>query len=292
MALRVNGQVITEQAIAFELARLVKFYSEHMARSEVQAQMEALRQKAKEQAVGAKLLLDEARRLDIRVPAADIEAKLQEFAENAGGPERLQELLTKQHLTRDTVRKSVEQGRKVDLLIDKVTAGLDDPTEDELQAHYQTHRAEYVKPERARAQHILVKPHSGGQEDRATARSKLLEIRRRIKDGADFADMAAAHSECPSGKKAGGSLGWISKGTLVPEFDSVLFAMGDGELSDVVETTLGFHLISKTSSAPAAPADYDDVKEQVRDFLRHVRRGEAVAAFVREIKAKAVIEED
>jgi peptidyl-prolyl cis-trans isomerase C len=119
-----------------------------------------------------------------------------------------------------------------------------------------------------------------------------MQMRRQIEDGADFAELAAAHSECPSGKRTGGSLGWIARGTMVPAFDSALFALRDGEMSEIVETALGYHLISRIAGEAAAPADYDEVKEKVRDFLRHVRRGEALAAFVAELRDKALIEKD
>ena len=79
---------------------------------------------------------------------------------------------------------------------------------------------------------------------------------------------------------------------MVPEFDGPLFALKDGETSEVVETSLGFHLISRTAGEAAAPAEYEEVKDKILDFMRHVRRGEAIAAYARELMSKAAIEED
>jgi len=187
--------------------------------------------------------------------------------------------------------KSIEQGRKVDLLVERITSGVAEPTEQELSDHFKRHSDEYKKPERVQARHILVRFDSSKQADRQTSLSKIDEIRSKIIDGADFADEAAAHSDCPSGKKAAGSLGWISRGMTIPEFDKVVFSMKVGELSEVIETPLGFHLINKTAHEKAGEPDFDDVRDRIRDFLRHAKRGEALTSYVNELKQKAIIEE-
>jgi len=292
MAVRVNGQELPPEAIEFEFQRLVRFYSQHMSEAELKAQEGILRRRAREQAIGAKLLIEEARRLDIQVSKEEVDARLRAMIAKAGGREQFEELMRKQNLTEVAVRQSIEEGRRVDKLVEKITEGVAEPTEVDIRAHYEAHRLEYMRPEQAQARHILVKPHSESEEDRAVARSRLMEIRERILQRADFADMAAAYSDCPSGRKTGGSLGWITRGTLIPEFERALFALPDGGLSDIIETPLGFHLISRTASEPPAPAEYETVREKIRDFLRHARRGEAIAAYVRELRKKAVIEED
>lgn len=292
MTIRVNGKVLPPQAIEYELNRLIRFYAAHLSETEVRAQMDALKKRAKEQAIGGRLLMDRALELDIQVPPEQVEERFNKMVENAGGREKFEALIQKQKLAEEMIRHSIEEGCRVDMLVAQTTADIPDPTEAEMRAHYEAHMHEYVKPEQAQARHILLKPNSDSEADREVTRSRLQEIRNRIEGGAAFADMAAAHSECPSGRKTGGSLGWISRGTMVPEFDGPLFAMKDDELSGVVETSLGFHLISRTASEPAAPADYEEVKDKILDFLRHVRRGEAIAAFVNELRSKAVIEED
>jgi peptidyl-prolyl cis-trans isomerase C len=94
---------------------------------------------------------------------------------------------------------------------------------------------------------------------------------------------------CPSGKE-GGSLGWFGRGMMVPEFDQAVFAMKDGEVSDVIETQFGYHIIYKTAHEEAGEADFDAVREQIRDFIRHSRRGEAMSAYVEELRSKATVE--
>ena len=175
--------------------------------------------------------------------------------------------------------------------MEKITAGAEDPSEADLLAHFNAHKSEYSKSERVLAQHILISPDGDTETSKQEARDKIRAIRKRIvEEGKNFSDEAAAHSMCPSGKQ-GGSLGWFSRGMMVPEFDKAVFEMRDGEVSDIIETQFGFHIIYKTAHEDAGEPDFDEVREQVRDFLRHNRRGELMAAHVNELREKATIEE-
>ena len=292
MALRVNGELIPEAAIQYELDRLVKFYSDYMTPEKIKEQMDALRKRAREQAIGAKLLIREADRLNLKVSPVEVDATLKRMESNAGGVEAFDRLLRTQNLTRAGLRAGIERGRKVDVLVDRVTSEVADPTELEIREHFEQHADEYTKPERAQAQHILLKPASESEADRAVAWSRLQEIRQRVEEGADFSEMAAAHSECPSGKKAGGSLGWFGRGATLPQIDQAVFSMQVGALSEIVQTPLGLHIFKKIGEDKGGAVLLEDVSDKIREFLRHVRRGEALSAYVEELKKKAVIEEE
>jgi len=291
MPVTINGQLLPPEAIEFEYRRLLQFYSEHLPPEKLKEQREILRARAKEQAIGAKLLIDEAHRLDIPVPAERVDREVRRLIHRAGGEESFRKHLIDQGYTEDILRQSIEEGCKVNLLIDQICDGLDDPTETELQAHFEAHRDEYVRPERACAQHILVKPATDAHADREVARSRLAELRLQLEDGADFGDLAEMHSDCPSGKQTAGSLGWFARGMMVPAFDDAVFAMDVDEVSDIVCSEFGFHLIHKTGHDAGGPASYADSADRIREFLRHARRGEAVAAHVAELRAKAVVED-
>ena len=116
MTIRVNGEIISEQAIEYELGRLIKFYSEYMSAEQARKQMDILRKKAKEQAIGAKILIDEAERLGIEVLQAEIDDRFNEMVKNAGGEDKFQSLLKDRNMTEDMIRDSIMRGRHVDKL--------------------------------------------------------------------------------------------------------------------------------------------------------------------------------
>lgn len=288
--MKVNGTDITPQAIEFELKRLLRFYASHMSVEQMNGQMEALRRKALDQAVGTQLLIEQVNRLDMPIPPAEVDEALRAMEKNAGGPAALHDLMVRQGLTPAALRKSIETGRKLDRLVAQITSACNDPTEDELLAHFKAHQEEYQAPAQVEISHILIKAAGAGPADKQTARSRLQEIRSRLMDGTDFCQEAAAHSECPSGTKSGGSLGWYSRGMMTPAMDQAAFAMEDGEISEIIETPLGFHVLKRVAHKEPQAADYPDVAERIRDFLRHVRRGECISAYVAELREKAVIE--
>ncbi len=292
MAITVNGFPITEQSVDFELRRLVDFYTKHMPPECLQKELPQLREKARKQAIGTLLLRWDAERLHIHVPDEEVEETIQTMMTNAGSESRFKQILQSQSLSLQELRHSIQSGKRIDRLVAKITTACDDPREEELRCYFEAHRAEYINPESACARHVLVRPASETDEDGAVAQSKMREIRSKIEDGADFGDMAATYSECPSGKKSGGSLGWINRGSMVPEFDSIIFGLQDGELSDVVETPLGYHVIQRTASKGPLPSDFHECVDKIRELLRHDARGRLITAYVEELHEKVEIVDD
>ena len=281
----VNGVEISGDAVQFELDRLVRFYMSHgMTMDEVKQNLPKLEEKALDQAIGAKLLLDRAQELDIPLMAADIDAEVSKVVTQVGGPENYKKALDAQGITEVQFRKELEKGAKVNKLVEQACAGVPDPTEDEVAKFYEAHKAEFVVPHQVLCQHILVK----GSDDAAL--DKIKAIRERIVGGgADFAEEAKKNSDCPSGQE-GGSLGWFGRGMMVPEFDKVAFEMKKGEVSGVVSTQFGYHIIYKADEKGGGQQTLVDVHDQVKDLLRHEARGRAMDAFVAELRANAKIE--
>lgn len=288
--IKVNGQVIPQEAVQFELERLVRFYAQHgMSQEQIRAQLPKLSQRATEQAIGTKLLMEEAVRLEIPVSEADVDAQVAKLTEQVGGPEAFQAALKQQNTSVADFREQLTRGCRVEKLVEQAVSGVAEPTEADIRVYFEEHKDEFETGERVLAQHILISPDGETETSKTEARAKIESIRQRVADGADFADEASAHSMCPSGKEGGG-LGWFGRGMMVPEFDKVAFDMEKGAVSDVIETQFGYHIIYKTDHEPGGTADFDQAHDKIRDLLRHERRGAAMNAYVEELKAKAQIE--
>lgn len=126
-------------------------------------------------------------------------------------------------------------------------------TEEEVKAFYDEHKDAYKEEESVAASHILI-----AEEDEALGK----EIIAKIKNGESFEELAKEHSNCPS-SQAGGALGEFTRGKMVPEFEQAAFAMEVGEVSDLVKTQFGYHIIKVTDKKEAKVKEFEEVKQMV-----------------------------
>ena len=139
----VNGQEISEEAVSFELDRLVRFYMSHgMSMEEVKSNLPKLREKALDQAIGARLLLDRSMQLDIPVSSADIDAEVAKVIAQVGGEDNYKQALEAQKISEEDFRKELEKGARVNRIVEQACSGVPEPSEDEVSAFYEAHKEE------------------------------------------------------------------------------------------------------------------------------------------------------
>lgn len=164
----------------------------------------------------------------------------------------------------NNMKKSMLQQYALRKLLNNVTV-----SDEEIKEYYENNRSKYKTKETVRASHILV-----------DSEEKANEVLEEITDGMSFEEAAKKYSSCPS-KDSGGDLGQFGRGQMVPEFESAVFSMEKGEISEPVKTQFGYHIIKLTDHIPARNSELDDVKEEVRKnyFLQkqqevYVNKGE------------------
>ncbi|GGY04913.1 peptidylprolyl isomerase [Massilia dura] len=155
-------------------------------------------------------------------------------------------------------------------------------TDDEVAAYYKGNAARFTAPEERRASHILVAVNKDAKAaDKAAAKAKAEAILADLKKApASFAQVAKAKSEDPGSAEQGGDLGTIEKGSLVPSVEQAIFALKQGEISNVVESEFGYHLITVTSLKPAAVKALDDVKADIAADLKKQKAGKKYSEVV------------
>jgi len=177
---------------------------------------------------------------------------------------------------------SIPEKRKVKYaLIDtsKTEAGVQ-ITNDDLRNYYSDHRDEYRVPEQVKVSHILIKtplPGPDGKVDEkgvAEAQRRAEDLLKQLKAGAKLEDLAKKYSEDPGSAKQGGSLGWIGRGQTVPEFEKVAFSLPKGQISGLVKSSYGFHIIRVDDKQEAHVKTLDEVKDQIEPILKRQRAQE------------------
>jgi len=185
-----------------------------------------------------------------------------------------------------TYKNAIPEKRKVKyVLID--SAKLNAQTQishDELQAYYNQHRDEYRVPEQVKVSHILIKTPLPGPDGKIDpkgledARKKAQDILKQLKSGAKFEELAKKNSEDPGSAKNGGDLGWIGRGRTVPEFEKTAFSLPKGQMSDLVQSSYGFHIIRVDDKQEAHLKTLDEVKDQIEPLLKQQKASAAAEA--------------
>jgi peptidyl-prolyl cis-trans isomerase C len=172
---------------------------------------------------------------------------------------------TKSDIAQNKLVLSAIEKAKERILSDAMLESLDQknqPSLDAIEAYartmYTANQQKYVIPEQLRASHILIRT---GEQD---AKTKIQDILKQIKSGADFEELAKTRSQDPGSAGKGGDLGYFGRGRMIDQFEKVVFAMTKpGEVSDVFESPFGFHIIKLIDKKPAGVKPFAEVKDQL-----------------------------
>lgn len=160
-------------------------------------------------------------------------------------------------------------------------------TDDEIETYYNGHKEEFTNLESVKARHILLKVPEGVDEKAwEEAESKAKDIKKKLENGKDFAELAKKYSDDPGTKNSGGDLGFFTKGRMVPEFESAAFSLKPGELSEPVKTNFGYHIIEVQEKKAASIKNLAEVQAQIRQALQTEKQQKSQDALIEQLKAK------
>jgi peptidyl-prolyl cis-trans isomerase D len=141
-------------------------------------------------------------------------------------------------------------------------------TDAQLRAAYSANLENFRTPERVHARHILIKTTDKSDAEKKQLLAKAQGLLKQVKSGGNFADIAKTNSEDPGSAEKGGDLGFVVRGQMVPEFEKAVFSLKQNEISDIVTTTYGYHIIQVLEREPARVKPFDEVKATLADDLR------------------------
>ncbi|MBI5586175.1 MAG: peptidylprolyl isomerase [Deltaproteobacteria bacterium] len=283
----VNGTQVLERDLQMTIQEMRRQFGE---KSITQDSPEVLRRKALDQFLAVELLFQEGRTLGLQDVDTQVEALWSGAEKQAGSPEKFEEQLAKDGLTRDQAKDNIKKNIYVRAVVTQKVVPTIKVEDAELQAFYQAHQEQYRHGEMVGARHILIKVAlQAKEEEKQQAREKIDSIRKDLLAGRDFQETAKAVSDCPS-KTRGGDLGYFGKGRMVPEFEKAAFGLKEGEISPVVETQFGFHIIQVYGKKPSGVTPFEEVKKQVEGRVKNEKFNRAVSDYVGELRKKARVE--
>jgi peptidyl-prolyl cis-trans isomerase C len=238
-----------------------------------------------------RLLASEAKVRGVTVTPQEVTDRIAQIKQQFPNEAEFLKELTKRH----TTMAQLQEEQQRDLLHAKTIEAEVAPrlavTEQELDAFYKSNPDQFKEQEAVRASHILF----GVAKDAApaakeAARTEAEGVLKRAKAGEDFAALAKQYSKDPGSAAVGGDLNFFPKGQMVPAFDAAAFALKTGEISNLIETEFGFHIIKLTDKRAGRIVPLADVKPRLEEFLKQRKQQELVQQYLLSLKAKYRVE--
>ena len=202
----------------------------------------------------------------------------------------MDELVKNNQIDIAKMRDEIGMNIKISKLIEQALGGKVKITDKETADFYEKNKDKFTKPETVHARHILVSRVPEDTEKNLTdKKAKAEDLRKKLLGGADFADLAAKNSDCPS-KQAGGDLGTFARGQMVKPFEDAAFSQEKNAIGPVVETDFGFHIIQVLDHQASQVVKLDtETKKRINAYLEGQKRQGAFDGIVKRLKAAANI---
>jgi peptidyl-prolyl cis-trans isomerase SurA len=240
-----------------------------------------------------KLTEQKIRELNIHVSEEEIRQAIDDVRKqnNIPSQEALVAALAAQGLSYDQYRAQLqEQIEKLKLVSMEVRAKVQ-VGETEMREYYAANLAKYTEEDSYRARHIFFKTgDKATSEEIQRAKSTALAVLDSAKAGKDFAELAKRFSEDPAARKDGGDLGSFKKGDMQPELEKTIFSLKPGEISDLVSTPIGFHIIKLEAKIPGITKPFESVKADIEEALYRKKSEERFSQWAKDLRGKASVE--
>ena len=285
----VNGTVINQPEFDNEMNRVLERL-QRTGRFPNDLERSQIKKQVLENLIARELLYQESQTKGIKVDQKEIEAQVTALKGRFPSEVEFKKALSTMNLTEAGLRFQFERDLAIRKLLDDQIGDKVAVSEKESKAYYDNNLESFKKPEQVRASHILIKVDPGAEEaKKAEARTKIESVQAKLKKGEDFGALAKEYSEGPSGPK-GGDLGFFGRGQMVKPFEEAAFSMKPGQVSGMVETRFGYHLIMVAERTPESTLSYEEVKDRLEQYLKQQKVQEAIAAYVETLQGKAKIE--
>lgn len=279
--------VNNEPVYAAEVSLMMQNIKGYLASQGQDATDQEIAQVATQRVVEQKLLAQEAGRFGIKPDQQQIDQMMELTVQQAGGRDALQSELAKGGSSLDQLEgmfRDMELGRA--FVAQQIQPTIE-VTDQEIADYYNEHPDRFARGEQVHARNILIKVAPDADEAaQQAARARAEQARERAVAGADFAELAKEVSEGPDAS-SGGDLGYFTEEQMVPELSEAAFALAPGEISPVVKTRFGYHVIKVEGRREAGTAPLDEAREAIRRMLVNQKTGVAVGQLVQRLGQEA-----
>ena len=286
---KVEGTIITKGELDNAVSQIKKQAEKsgkHLDASEI-AEIE---KEALEKLINRTVLYLESKKDGIKVDETLVIKQLEKIKKQYPDKAGFSNELDKIYLSEAGFKSQIRQTMAIRDFIDNRFSKTIKISDEEIKKYYDSNPQFFKQPPKVKASHILVKvAPDADKSEKSKAMEKIKTIRQRVKKGEDFGTLAKEFSECPS-KTKHGDLGYFGKGQMVKPFENTAFALQPLEVSDIVATRFGYHLIKVTDKQKESTVPLEKVKNKIKQFLKQNRVQSEVQHSLEKLKSEISIE--
>jgi len=284
----VNGKPISKKLYDSELAVFQKRAAQ-MGRPFKEADMEAVKKRILENLIETELLYQQSQKEGVKVDEKTINEQIETIKKRFSDEAEYKKALEGMNLSEKEFRIEIQRNLAISQLLDTNVRQKITVTEEESNKFYNNNPNMFKQPEKVKASHILVEVAPDAEESKKIqARKKIEMIQKKVRQGEDFGLLAKANSEGPTAKREG-DLGYFIRGQMVKPFEDVAFALKVGEVSGIVETQFGYHLIKVTDKKPARTISYKEAQPEIEQHLKNEKSKTEIKDYIENLKKSAKI---
>jgi peptidyl-prolyl cis-trans isomerase C len=285
---KVNGQPIRKREL-LQGAQVVQMRLAQVGRP--MAPSAAFYRQVLNELIAITLLQQDARSQGVVASDQEVQSQIDARKGAFANEDAYHKALKESGVTEDILRQQARDQISVSKYVNnKLVHGIN-VTDQATREFYDKNKEKIRTPERLHVRHILIGVAANATPaDKQKARAKAEDLLKQIQNGADFAKLAQENSDDTGSKVHGGDLGWIVPGQTVPAFDKAAMALKPNQVSPVVESPFGFHIIQLLERQPAGAVPYEQAKERIARMLKEQQAQQQVEARVRELRAKGKVE--
>lgn len=283
----VNDEVITQRDLDKLFLPLKQKYESVFSGEELEKRVNEAKQGILEQLINSKLAVNLAKKEKIEIDEKELQKKIDKIRSFYKTEEEFLQALSAKGTTLSEFKRELTDEMLAQKLIDKEVASRVAILPTEIKELYQKNKEKLISPKKVRVRGIMVREKSESEEQEA--RKKIEEIFSDVKNGKDFANLAALYSEGPYAQN-GGDMGYIMPGQVLEEIEEAVFKLKEHEISDIVETSIGYHIFLAEHVQEEYPLSFEEVREFLEQQLYMKKFDEEMVKWLDEKRKKAYIE--
>jgi parvulin-like peptidyl-prolyl isomerase len=284
----VNNEVITQAELNTILLPIYSQYKATYSDEELLKKIDEAKKNILYQLIEDKLILQEAEKIGVSATDEEVDERLQQIKSQFSSSDEFRDALASQGLTVVDLKEKYKEQIMIKKMVNREVRSRVSITPIEIALFYEKNKEDFKVPAQVKVMTIMVRKNDQDPEANTESLKKVKMIELKIAEGEDFAKLAREYSQDPSAVD-GGDMGYISQGQMMKKIDEVIFSLKPGEISQTIETPVGYHIFKIVEVKEAGAESFDDARLEIENYLFQEKAKERFDEWMAGLKENAYI---